>query len=195
MAFDPLADLFSGFNTDASDVFERRRPCVGKGIYLLSNYGPKSTQDGTIIQAELMVAQPAPGSTRAPGDIVELAWFVYKGKKEGGDNEKARGREFVNALMGYPRGYHSGADALKLSQPTQPGMGTAILIEAEDVEYVKKGTDVKRKARNYTFGNIPQTLEQVAAQRAKMSSMTAAPAPEAPTAPVAPPSTLLNLFK
>ncbi len=183
MSFDPIADLMNGLNTTATGERERSRPCPGLGIYILESFGPKNTEKGVILCATLRVGQPAPGSQKKSGDSVEIAWFISKPKTEGGENEKARGRDFVNALVGAPKGSPAGETSLKLSQPTQPGMGICIAIDTKTTTYKKKdGTP--GTGSEYTYSHVPgQAPEAIAANRAALIGMAQAAAPAAAPPP------------
>lgn len=195
MTFDPLAEFFDGLNTTATGQRERNRPCEGRGIYALDSFGPKKTDKGYIITASLRVIRPAPGSTRKPGEEVEIAWFTYKGKTEGGENEKARARDFVNALLSRPNMTPAKEESTKFAGPTQPGRGLLVEIEAKTNTYTRKDKTTGT-GTNYTFIPVPgQSNETVVKVRAQVEAWAGAeaaanpaPAPEpvAPVVPVAP---------
>ncbi len=169
--FDPLAGLFDGLNTKSQSAGGRSRPDVGVGVYVLEKYGPKQTEKGVIMEAKLRIAKVAEGSQNKVGDQVELAWFIYKGPKEGGENEKARARDFVNALLGRPQMTPAGPESRKLSAREQPGSGIAVQIEGKDISYKKKDGS-KGEGRNYAYSHLPQSGEQIASQRKWLASLT-----------------------
>lgn len=173
-----LDGLFDGFNTELDpNAKHHNRPDLGRGVYMLARYYVKPTfKQGNILIAELIVAQPAPGTTRAPGDKVSLAWYPAK-TGLAGQYEKARAALFVTGLLGLPPKSDAGAAAKRLRADDQPGTGIALVITGEpNGEY-----------RNYTFDHIPgQTGEVITANRAKVLAMMAANAPANAGAPTHP---------
>lgn len=173
-----LDGLFDGFNTELDpNAKHHNRPDLGRGVYMLARYYVKPTfKQGNILIAELVVAQPAPGTTRAVGDKVSLAWYPAK-TGLAGQYEKARAALFVSGLLGLPPKSDAGAAAKRLRADDQPGTGIALVITGEpNGEY-----------RNYTFDHIPgQTGEVIAANRTKVLAVMASSAPGANSNPAHP---------
>ena len=191
MSYDPIADFLSGLDTQASGSSDRDRPDEGRGTYALDDYGPKKTEKGFIMVASLRVVKPAPGSTKKPGESCEIAWFIYKGAKEGGENEKARARDFVNALLCRPEKTPAGQASAKLVQPTQPGHGILIEIEGKHRTYTRKdGT--RGENVNYTYhsvtGQTPQSIQAMRSQIELLKGNNAPATPPPAAAPVPPPA-------
>lgn len=189
MTFDPLAQLFDGFNTTARPG-NRSRPALGIGIYALETYGPKNTDKGVIMSASLRCVKTPNENEMKVGEQVELAWFIYKSAKEGGENEKARGRDFVNALLGRAAGTPAGEDTRKLSDARQPGRGVLVQIKGEDRSWRSKDGTRSGTTTNYSFTTIPAANQDIPKQRAWVESLApveTAPAPVQTAQPAAQP--------
>jgi hypothetical protein len=192
----PLDDMFGGFNDDMDpNAGVNNRPDLGRGLYVLSKYYPKSTtKKGNILVAELLVVTPPPGGEKKPGEMVSVAWFVSDSDMVKRRYEKARAAGFVRALLGLPdkdpntkQAFDTGPYAAKLCAQHQPGTGRLLTIN----------TEPNGQYRNYRYEHVPnQTPESVKAMRDRVvsamsftpgqSTQAAAPANPAP-APAAPP--------
>ncbi len=143
------------------------KPHEGKQICMVKLYGPKDTQKkGTIMRVDLMVVQPAPGSTYVQGSHCGIAWYVNESDTTKRRYERARAGEFVLALLGLAPKTVYGPHSQRLSQTDQPGQGIMIAIYGErNGQYL-----------NYRYEHIPQTGEQIAANRAVVDRVKASEA-------------------
>jgi hypothetical protein len=196
MTFDPLADLFSGLDTQAQSGYASE-PATGRGIYALTNYGPKKTDAGYIAVAKLQVVKAPEGSNKKPGDKAEISWFIYKGVKEGGERERGRARDFVNALLGRPQMTPAGQQSAQLASDAQPGRGILIEIEATTKTFTyTKGEKAGQKGTGmeYEYHHIPgQTGETIKAMRERLVPEVTAASVQ-PTQPAQPADPLAGLF-
>jgi hypothetical protein len=176
----PLDDMFGGFNDDMDpNAGVNNRPDLGRGLYVLSKYYPKSTtKKGNILVAELLVVTPPPGGEKKPGEMVSVAWFVSDSDMVKRRYEKARAAGFVRALLGLPdkdpntkQAFDTGPYAAKLCAQHQPGTGRLLTIN----------TEPNGQYRNYRYEHVPnQTPESVKAMRARVAATRATPAASAP---------------
>lgn len=181
MSTNPMDDLFN-FNTNVDpNAKNHARPDSGKQICLLKKYWTKNSfKKGTILIADLVIAQPAPGGKHVVGDVVSVAWMIsYKGPSGLADTyAKARASEFVRALLGMPENAEAGGQSRRLTEGDQPGTGIAVVVDC----------DASTQYPSFKFDHIPQTPEQIAAQRAYVLAQPAAPTvPAAMQAPLNPP--------
>lgn len=200
-----LDDMFGGFDDDLDpNAGLNNRPDLGRGLYVLSRYFPKkTTKQGNIIVAELLVVTPPQGGEKKPGEMVSIAWFVSK-VGIAGRYEKARASGFVRSLLGMPekdgsgKPTNAGPASQKLIHETQPGTGLMIVINGEP----------NGQYRNYRFEHVPgQTPDKIKMMRDRVvsamnytpntSATAPAPAPTPAPAPAptpAPSNDLASLF-
>jgi hypothetical protein len=163
-----LENFFDGppddFDPNASN---NPKPDKGKQLCILSKFYEKDTESkGRILAADLIIAQPAPGSQYQPGDRVTQAWFLSEPDKVKRRYQDARCRDFILALLGLPMGSPYGQHAKSLKAPHQPGTGILISITGEvqkDPRYL-----------NYKMDHVPgQTAESIAANRNAVGAIEA----------------------
>lgn len=166
-----LDSFFDGPSDDFdASASNNPKPHEGLQICILKSYGPKkTTKKGVILCADLIVVQPAPGSTYAPGALIKLAWFLSETDETKLRYEVARARDFVLELLGLPKGTAYGPHSKQLSGEKQPGTGIALKIYGEkNGEYL-----------NYRYEHLAgQTGESITQNRAAIGQLAAQQNPQ-----------------
>lgn len=161
----PMDDFFNApFDDFDHTAGNNPKPHEGKQIAMLKAYGPKQTQKkGNIMTADLIIVQPAPGSTYAQGSLIKLAWFVNESDTTKRRYERKRSDEFISGLLGLPAKTQCGPHAARLSQPDQVGRGILVAVYGE-----RNGQWL-----NFRYEHIKQSGEQIAGNKAVLDRMDA----------------------